>query len=226
MTTDEMRREKARHLRYQKPICKSLNLWTIKEELDDIWENCDEVRYFTDYDNETLLNALDGDEEDADQFRLSFADLSAECERMREDLEEAYVPECFDTVFVAAGAGSNEGGYLGYDAYEQDYFGIDVPDEWIQSEGAKKLKRMTKDEIIECVAACLKVYQSYIGIKYRYDSLKAAFDILKNENTAHLRTVKKIDELYEKAQTDILGWGEASRTYDKMLEALPKEAWL
>ena len=88
MKTDEMRREKARQLRYQKPICKSLNLWSIREDLDDISESCDEVRYFTDYDDDTLLNALDGDEDDAQQFRLSFADLSAECEKMREDLEE------------------------------------------------------------------------------------------------------------------------------------------
>ncbi len=178
MKTNEMRREKSLQLRYQKPICKSLNLWSIREDLDDISENCDEIRYFTDYDDETLLNALDGDEDDAQQFRLSFADLSAECEKMREDLEEAYVPECFDTVFVAVGAGDNESGYLGYDSYEQDYFGLDVPSDWIESEGVKKLKRMTKDEIIECAAACLKVYQAYIGIKYRYDSLKAAFDIL------------------------------------------------
>ena len=58
------------------------------------------------------------------------------------------------------------------------------------------------------------------------DFSRVRLHILKNENNAHLKTVKKIDELYENAQADILGWGEASKIYDKMLEALPQEACL
>ena len=43
---DEKKREKARQLRYKKPIVKDLNLWQIREELDEISEECDNVRYF------------------------------------------------------------------------------------------------------------------------------------------------------------------------------------
>lgn len=228
-TAEETRREKARQLRYKKPIVRDLNLWKIREELDEISEECDNVRYFWESDDETLLNALDGDEDEAYEFKMMFADLCAECDQMREDLEETYVPDCFDVLFVAAGAGEYGGGYLGWDAYEQDYYGLDCTDDFIKGEGAQKLKQLTKDQIIECTHACLKILYAYIGIRYRYDSLKAAFDILRDQNTGQLRLVKKIDELYGEAEGESCGfrWNTGkTRQLDTMFEALPQEAWL
>ena len=79
----------------------------------------------------------------------------------------------------------------------------------------------------ECMAACLKVYQSYIGLHYRYDSLKAAFDILRDKNTGYLRLVKNIDELYEQAAAaNFYEYDQAVRQFNNMLEALPPEAYL
>lgn len=226
---DEKKREKARQLRYKKPIVKDLNLWQIREELDEISEECDSVRYFWESDDETLINAMDGDEDEAYEFKMMFADLCSECDQMREDLEESYVPDCFDILFVAAGAGEFGGGYLGWDTYEQDYYGIDCTDDFIRGEGAQRMKRMTKDQIIECTHACLKVLYAYIGIRYRYDSLKAALDILRDANTGHLKLIRRIDELYGEAEEESLGFKlntEKSRQLDAMFEALPQEAWL
>lgn len=223
---EETRRQKARNLRYKKPIAKDLNIWMIRDELDEISEECDNVRYFWETDEETLINAMDGDEDEAYEFKMMFADLCAECDQMREDLENHYVPECFDLIFVAGKTGGS-GGYLGFDTYEQDYFGLDLPSEWMESEAAKQLKRMTKDELIECMAACLKVYQSYIGLHYRYDSLKAAFDILRDKNTGYLRLVKNIEELYEQAAAaNFYEYDQAVRQFNNMLKALPPEAYL
>lgn len=224
---EETRRNKAKQLRYKKPIVKDINLWAIRDELDDIACACDEVRYFWESDDETLLNALDGDEDDAYEFKMAFADLCAECDQMREDLENEYVPQCFDILFVAVGAGDYGGGCLGWDSYEQDYFGIGLPDSWVESEASKQLKRLTKDQIIEAVGACLKVLYSYIGIRYRYDSLKAAFDILRDQNTGILKVVKKLDELYEKCEQErFCEWSASVRQFNQMLEALPAEVWL
>lgn len=227
---DETKREKARQLRYRKPIVKDINLWSIREELYAISEECDNVRWYWEQDDDdTLLNAMDGDEDEAYEFKMMFADLCAECERMREDLENEYIPECFDILFVAAGAGEYGGGYLGWDSYEQDYFGINCTDGFIKGEGAKKLKRMTKDQIIECTATCLKVLYAYIGLRYRYDSLKAAFDILRNANTGHLKMVKKIDELYREAEEESIGFKystEKVRELERMFDALPQETWI
>lgn len=226
---DEKKREKARQLRYKKPIVRDLNLWQIKEELDEISEECDNVRYFWETDDETLLNAMDGDEDEAYEFKMMFADLCAECDQMREDLEDAYVPDCFDILFVAAGAGEFGGGYFGWDTYEQDYYGIDCTDDFIKGEGAQQLKRMTKDQIIECTHDCLKILYAYIGIRYRYDSLKAAFDILRDANTGRLKLIRKIDELYSEAEEESYGfkWNtEKVKQLNAMFEALPQETWI
>ncbi|MBR1391064.1 MAG: hypothetical protein IJ567_06440 [Lachnospiraceae bacterium] len=224
---EETKREKAKQFRYRKPIVRNINLASIREELNDIEYECDNVRYYWEQDDDTLINALDGDEDEAGEFKMMFADLCAECEQMREDLENEYIPECFDILFVAAGAGDYGGGYLGWDAYEQDYFGIGLSDEFIKSEGAKKLKQMTKVQIIECTAACLKVLYAYIGLRYRYDSMKAAFDILRDENTGHLKVAKQIEELYEKAEQEwFIAYSPATRELDKMLDALPQEEWI
>lgn len=51
-------KEKARQLRYKKAALARLNLDTIRDELSEISENCDNVRYFIEEDSETLLAAL------------------------------------------------------------------------------------------------------------------------------------------------------------------------
>lgn len=224
---EETRKLKAIQLRYKKPIVKDINLWTIQEELDEISYECDDVRYYWETDDDTLLNALDGDEDEAYEFRMAFADLCAECDQMREDLQNEYVPECFDLLFVAAGAGEHGGGYLGWDSWEQDYFGLNCTDEFVTGQAAKKLKQMTKDQIIECMGACLKVLYAYLGLRYRYDSLKAAFDILRDENTGILKITKKIDELYDQCEAErFYKYSKPVKEFESLLEALPQEHWL
>lgn len=224
---DETRKNKAFQLRYKKPIVKDINLWTIQEELDNISCECDEVRYYWESDDDTLLNALDGDEDEAYEFKMAFSDLCAECEQMREDLRNEYVPECFDLLFVSVGAGDYGNGYLGWDSYEQDYFGINFTDSFVEGKAAKRLKQMTKDQIIECVGECLKVLYAYIGLRYRYDSLKAAFDILRDKNTGILKVAKAINELYEKCEEVFFyEYSEPMREFKEMLAALPQEAWI
>ena len=224
---EETRKNKAFQLRYKKPIVKNLNLDTIREELEEISYECDEVRYYWESDDDTLLNALDGDEDEAYEFKMAFADLCAECDQMYTDLQESYVPECFDILFVSVGAGEYGGGYLGWDAYEQDYYGLDLPSSWMQNEGIKQMKRFTKEQLLECVGACLKVLYAYIGIRYRYDSLKAAFDILRDKNTCILKVAKAIDELYEKCEEARFSeYSKPVREFNEMLAALPQEAWI
>ena len=88
VNAEETRRNKAKNLRYKKPIVKSLNLDAIKDDLWDIQSECEEVRWYTDSEdgNDSLINALAGDEEEAYEFKMAFADLCAECDRMWNDL--------------------------------------------------------------------------------------------------------------------------------------------
>lgn len=227
---EETRRYKARQMRYKKPVVKSLNLDFIMQDLYDIQEKCEDVRWYTDSEDgsDSLVNALDGDEEEAYEFRMDFGWLCAECDRMREDLDEEWVPECFDIFFVAAGGGSYDE-LLGWDSYEGDYFGIGGMDRFAEDEARKKLKQMTKDDLIAAARQCFRIYQSYIGLKNRYDSLKAAIDILRDQNTGHFQAVKEIERLYQAASFDKWTrdeYSEESREWKRYTDELPPEAWL
>lgn len=224
---DSTKINKARSLRYKKPISKNLNLYYIQQDLWDIQEECESIRWYTDSEDgeDSLINALEGNEDEAYEFKMAFADLCAECERMFEDLQEEWVPECFDIFFVAAGAG----GLLGWDSYEGDYFGLDCEDSFAEDEAKKQLKRMTKDELIASARQCFKIYQSYIGLRNRYDSLKAAIDILRDQNTGYLQVVKEIERLYETVSEDHWTrneYSEESREWKRYTDALPQEAWI
>lgn len=224
---EKTKRYKAMQLRYKKPIAKNLNLEAIQQDLWDIQEACEDVHWFTDSEdgNDSLINALSGDEDEAYEFKMAFADLCAECERMFEDLKEEWVPDCFDIFFVAAGAGD----LLGWDSYEQDYYGIGCSESFAEDEAKNKLKQMTKDEMIAAVRQCFRVYTAYIGLRNRYDSLKAAIDILRDQNTGYLQVVKEIEKLYEAAQTKqdrYAGYSKEWKEFERYTDALPPEAWI
>lgn len=224
---EETRRKKARELRYRKPIVKKLNIDVIREEIWDIQEECENVHWYFDTDEDTLINALDGNEDEAYEFRMMFGDLCAECDQMREDLENEYIPEYFDSFFVAIGVGNLGGGYLGWDSYEQDYFGLSCTDGFVEGESAKKLKQLTKDELIMAAHICFKVYHSYLGLRHRYDCLKASMDILRDQNTGYLQLVKQIEEIYEKANDDrFYEYRQPTRDLIRFANNLPPEAWI
>lgn len=227
---DETRRIKAKQLRYKKPIVKDLNLLSIKDKLFDIYGACEDVRWYFE-DDDTLINALDGEDDEAYEFKMMFGDLCAECEQLQWDLEEEWVPECFDQFFVAAGAGEDYGGLLGYDSYEQDYFGLVCSDTVAEDQARKTLKQLTKDDLITASMQCFRVYQSFMALTHRYDCLKAAMDILRDQNTGYLQMIKQIEELYDKADADTLGfkyptYGKEVDKLDMFLNNLPQEAWI
>ncbi len=231
LSAEEAKRLKAKQLRYKKPIVKNLNLYSIKQDLWDILEECESVRWYTDSDDgrDSLINALAGDEDEAYEFKMAFGDLCAECEQMRMDLEEEWVPSCFDLFFVAIGAGESGGGLLGWDSWEQDYFGISCTDAWAEDEARKKLKQMTKDELIAAARQSFKVYHAYIGLRNRYDSLKAAIDILRDQNTGYLQAVREIEKLYEAVTANVYAqhkYSKESQDWKRYTDTLPQEAWI
>lgn len=227
----ETKKLKAKQMRYKKPIVKNLNLDFITQDLWDIQGECEDIRWYTDSEDGTdsLVNALDGDDDEAYEFKMAFADLCAECDQMRSDIEEEWVPECFDIFFVAAGAGDLYDGLLGYDSFEQDYFGLSCTDAWAEDDAKKKLKQITKDDLIAAARQCFKVYQAYIGLRNRYESLKAAIDILRDQNTGYLQVVKEIEKMYEAVSTDVYSrheYSKESRDWERYTDALPQEAWI
>lgn len=237
---EEKRREKARALRYRKPAVRDLNLASIQEQLSDIEEECAEVHWYCDSEDgwDTLLNALDGDDDDAWEFKLAFADLEGECERMRDDLErvtdwDALLTDHFDLFFAGIGAGSVGGGLWGYDDWEGDYYGLEPgwQEKKAEETGREKLKRLTKDQLIDLAGQAFRIAVNFLSLRHRYDNLKAAMDILREQNTALLQQVKAIEELYDQAEAGGFSKydftrSEAEKQLDRLLGTLPERAWI
>lgn len=218
--TDELRAKAARELRYKKPILERLNYEAITNELWDIQSKCDEFMYMEDVDRDAILDALDGDEDDAEEYRMTFADISADCERLIDAMSENDVEENFDTFLVTA----NSGFYrtVGYDSYEADYFLLSgYESEWARSEAAKRLMRLTKQEILDLARKVFGVIAAYTDLMQHYDKLEAVYNLAKGENAELLSAVKRIDEAYERyIETQDVS------AYDDVLCRLPDRAWL
>lgn len=218
--TDELRAKAARELRYKKPILERLNYEAITSELWDIQSKCDELLYMEDVDRDAILDALDGDEDDAEEYRMTFADISADCERLISVISDAYIEENFDAFLVTANGGFYK--TVGYDSYEEDYFAlIGYEPELAQSEAAKRIMRLTKQEIVSLARTVFGVIAAYTDLVQHYDKLEAVYNIVKGENAELLSAVKRIDEAYERyIETQDVS------AYDKVLYQLPDRAWL
>lgn len=220
MNETRSKAEIARELRYKKPILEQLNYEAITSELWDIQSKCDELLYMEDVDRGAILDALDGDEDDAEEYRMTFADISADCERLISVMSENNVEENFDIFLVTANGGFYR--TVGYDSYEADYFLLSgYESEWAQSEAAKRLMRLTKQEIIELARKVFGVIAAYTDLVQHYDKLEAVYNLVKGENAELLSAVKRIDEAYERyiETQDVLA-------YDDVLYRLPDRAWL
>lgn len=218
--TDELRAKAARGLRYKKPILEQLNYEAITSELWDIQSKCDELMYMEDVDRDAILDALDGDEDDAEEYRMTFADISADCERLISVMSDTDVEENFDIFLVTANGGFYR--TVGYDSYEADYFLLSgYESEWARSEAAKRLMRLTKQEIIELARKVFGVIAAYTDLVQHYDKLEAVYNLVKGENAELLSAVKRIDEAYERyIETQDVS------AYDNVLYRLPDRAWL
>ena len=226
---EETRRQKAKNLRYKKPIVKGLNLDDINNNLCDIQEECDGVRWYFECDDDTLINALDGDEDEAFEFKMMFGDLCAECEQMREDLGEVMwnedQREAFNYWFPAIGGGE----MIGWDVFETDYMPLSggYEQKLAEKEARKRISRMTKEQILDTAELSFRIIRSYLGLMSRYDQLKAAMDILRDQNTGYLQMVKRIEDLYEKADIDgFYSWNGNMKEFNRLVDSMPQEAWI
>ena len=226
MTAAEAKANKAKQLRYKKPIAKDLNIETIREELWDMISACEAVHWYDDR-YESLVDALDEDE--AFEFKIAFSDLEAELEQFQEDLDNEYITDYFNVLFPAVGA--KEGGYFGYDQYDGDYYGLE-PYEYVyaESEASKRIMSLTKREILKVVGQCLKIARQYIAVRYRYDCLDAAIEILRGENMNRMKIIKGIEEQYliadESSDGFRLKYDPEVLKLDSMVREIPQEYWI
>lgn len=216
--SQERLKKKARDVRYRKAICYELNWDSITNTLDEIESSAADIQWT---DAEEIIEQAIGDEEEAYEFKMAFSSLAADCERMRDDLEDwrfDSMEERFNNFFAAAHPDGEK--MLGWDEYEGDYMGISgIETDWAVQEAVKRLERMTKKEIIENAHWAMSVAINYLSIKTRYDQLKDTLDLINGNQKAQIQTVKEIQRLYEAAQGKD-EWDSDMIIYDRFLRNL------
>lgn len=223
---NQTKAERARNLRFKKGIAEGFNISEILDELMSISGECDEIRYIAEGDEDTLIAALDGNEEDAYEFRMMFSNLSQESENLYDKLNEEYVTEYFDEFFCRVAGGCMQ--ILGYDSYEEDYYALTgYESELAQGESEKRLMKLTKQEILKVAEQCFGVATAFLNVRYKYDYLKATFDILRDENSSFLENIKGIEQAYEEANADEFNPSDKStKEFERLVKALPERTWL
>ena len=240
------RQEKARDLRWKRGALESLGSAWLMSGLEEIEGACSDVKYYIDEDDETLINALDGDEEQALEFKMMFADLGADADRLRGAVEDwqfdsedydactlelvGLSGDDYDDATVAMMGGEFD--LYGYDTYERDYYRLTgcIEGKWAQSEAAKRLMRKTKQELLDCVRRSWCVFLEFFDLQQRYAHMRATMDIIRGDNTALLSAVKRVEERYQAlAETWSEEYGydrEREYEFDRLLREMPDRAWV
>lgn len=216
---------RARNLRYKRAALSTIGYDAITSELYDINEACSDIQWFAD-DEETLLNALDGDEDEGHEFKMAFSDLSAKAEQLENAIRDWDIRDEFDDCTV--GLIGNRYRAVGYDSYEEDYYALcGYEEELAQTESGKRLMRHTKQEMISIIGQSVGILVAFLALRQQYDYLKATFDILRDENTSVLKTIKEIQVAYAVASDDdFCQYREPTKHFDRLLDSLPQRTWL
>lgn len=226
---NEMRRVKARDLRFKKPLHQELNIESMRNFVWEAQEAVSEIA-FASQNDDVFLDVLGGDEDEAFAYRLAFSQLETDLERFSNDFEEMYYTELdyFDCFEVAISSANDS--LMGYDEVEGDYFGIDEEynRDAARSEQTEKLKRLTKDKLIIVARKCWRLALQFIALRSRYQDLEAALNIIRGYNNGLLQQVDSINKEWEKAndENDKYKNGIYSRLFDQLTKALPDECWL
>ena len=220
------RQEKARQLRYKRPALASVGYQTMETELSEIVEKCNEIQYFIDEDDDTLLNALDGNDEDEYEFKMSFSDLTFKAEQLYDAIHESCVEEYFDDCTV--GLLGNQYNSVGYDSFEEDYYSLTrYEEELAYTESGKRLMRKTKEEMISIIGQCFGIVIAYLDLRQSYDYLKATFDILRDDNLSILKMIKEIEAAYEAAEKEQFSeYAQCTKHFDGLVKSMPEKLWI
>lgn len=245
--SEEARAHKAKLMRCRRPACKTMHWDGILNDLYEMRDDIDEGRWmYGQYERlgDDAVGSLD--EETVYELQIAFSDLSAELERMDEDMRqlrnieddffyddnEEYddPPELFDCFFPAIRYHDQ---MMGYDIVEHDYYGLEpLQEDAAVKEARKRLKHLTKDRLIECAGRCMEIARQYMSLRARYDGLSTALAVLKGEFEASLEMVKHIEDLYEEAENATEGFryhfmgSKQMRAFEYALDNLPDRIWI
>lgn len=218
----DLRRKKAMAMRYKRPALSELGYVFLIEGLQDIVDECDNVRYYIDKDDGSdggLLASSDGDEELAEAFKMAFSEISANAETLFDNISsyEADIDEDTYNDCTCALIG-NRYNMVGYDSLETDYFALcRYESRLAETEAGERLMRKTKKDMLSTIGQCVGIAMAYQDLRLRFDYLKAAMDVQLGINLDLLKAVSDINEAWE---------AEDWRKLDRLTAGLPERAWV
>lgn len=228
----EIKANRTRNLRYKRSALASMGYDEIRTELDDIQGACQDIHWYIDQDNDSLINALDGEEEQAWEFKVAFSDLEAKADKLESLIREwhGWDEDGFGRTYndCTVALIGNRYRTIGWDFSEEDYFSLTTYEQGLaHTEAGKRLMRKTKADMLSTIGQCMGILLAFLDLRQQYDYLKATFDILRDENTSLLQVIKDIDAAYEAAnEADWCRWYEPVKRFDQMLSTIPDRAWI
>lgn len=220
--------ERSRNLRWKKPAIAELSYWEIVNKLDDITNECYEIHWYSD-DDDALVNALDGDEEEAFEFRMLITALEGEAYELDEQFRDfARYGDDGEKRFNDCSVAliGNRFRQIGYDDIEEDYFSLSSYDSGLaQTDAGKRVMRLTKAEMLSTIGQVLGMILAFKNIELKYEYLKATIDILRDQNNSVIQQIKEIEAAYEAANEEGF-YGDAAKSFDKLIYELPDQMWI
>lgn len=217
----EKRKMRAQALRYKRSALATMGYDTIMSELQEIGEQCDDLRWAEENCTEPVL---DGDADDGAGYRMEFSDLSAECEQLIEQLYDA--ADMFDDCTVALIG--NRFQCVGYDGIEEDWFSLCAYDAGrAATESGKRLMRLTKSQMIDTIGRSVGIMMAFYDLRQRYDYLNAAMSVLLDHNLDTLHQVRTIEDAYVAwCEDGCRTWSDKYRALDRACDALDDIYWI
>ena len=216
-------------MRYKRPALAILGYEDMIAELDEIDNECSDVTFMLETDKEGLLDALGGDDDEANEITMALYDIQNRMYLLREQISEVslyddLVGQTFDDCIV--GLIGNRYDVVGYDGYQEDYFHLaQYEQDLAVTEAGKRLCRRTKADMLATIGQCMGIALAYIDVRNDYFALQASFDIIKDHNAGILSAVKELEALYDKIITHKADEKDRYRFQD-LCACLPDRVWV
>ena len=194
---------------WKKSILEMLSLSEIHDWLWEVGENGDPYGY--ERDDEGYYN----------DYKEMFDELSVGAYTMMEAIDDqGYIlEENWDDVTVGLLGATHE--VLGYDEGEYDYFHMmNYEQDFAVEEAEKRLKRLTKDELIKVFGQILRTLVLFFDLKASHDCLTAVVTELDERGALLEAKNERINQLY----TDLTG--KSGEAFDAEIRNIPQRMWV
>lgn len=226
---EQARADRAFNLRHTKSFLSRINYEYIMNELYDIKEECSDMAYF---DDEEIISLLANDGESDNEFRIIAQELYETADALFERLRsESWhtgtgfnVSEVFDEVLTATSAIDER--RLGYDTYLEEDCELTEFECGLAKEASKKrLMKYTKEQILNIFGECFDITWKWLDLVQGYDYLRATLGVMKDDKSAILKAIKRVDNAYNTAESnDFLG--KSAEAFDRIISDLLEDVWV